>query len=313
MAVSVAPGHLNLPQGNFSPTIYSQKIQKAFRTASVAELITNNDYYGEIDNYGDSVEIIQEPDVSVSSYLRGQTNSSTPLDDSKLTLTVDQANMFQFEVEDIEHKHSHVNFQELATSRAAYKLKNAFDQNILSFMAANAGVTDTLGTTAATANLLTIDVDSTVSSHDFTPLGLINRIQKLLDKNDVPEDDRFFVASPDFWEKFGDEGSKFVESDAMGRASQDSQLINGLYQNRTIRGFKPYKSNNLPTGQTTSGSSDYVAIIAGHKSAVATAQQIAKTESFRSQTRFADVVRGLHLFGRGALRTEALAVAYMAV
>lgn len=43
MAFPSAGGYTNLPNGNFSPTIFSKKVQKAFRKASVAEAITNND------------------------------------------------------------------------------------------------------------------------------------------------------------------------------------------------------------------------------------------------------------------------------
>ena len=45
-------------------------------------------------------------------------------------------------------------------------------------------------------------------------------------------------------------------------------------------------------------------------SAVATVSQIAKTETYRDPDSFADVVRGLHLYGRKALRPEALARVY---
>ena len=37
MAVSRAAGYANLPNDNFIPEIYSQKVQKFFRTASVVE------------------------------------------------------------------------------------------------------------------------------------------------------------------------------------------------------------------------------------------------------------------------------------
>lgn len=43
MAFSSAAGYNNLPNGVFSPTIYSKKVQKAFRKKSVAEDITNSD------------------------------------------------------------------------------------------------------------------------------------------------------------------------------------------------------------------------------------------------------------------------------
>ena len=37
-----ASGYQNLPSGNWAPAIYSQKVQKFFRRASVVEDITNN-------------------------------------------------------------------------------------------------------------------------------------------------------------------------------------------------------------------------------------------------------------------------------
>ena len=65
MAFKTAAGYGNLPNGNFSPVIYSQKVQQAFRKTSVAESITNSDYFGEIANFGDTVRIIKEPEITV--------------------------------------------------------------------------------------------------------------------------------------------------------------------------------------------------------------------------------------------------------
>jgi len=53
MAFPKAAGYTNLNQGNFSPTIFSQKVLKFFRRESVVEDITNSDYFGEIANFGD--------------------------------------------------------------------------------------------------------------------------------------------------------------------------------------------------------------------------------------------------------------------
>ena len=61
MAFSSTSGHNNLANGNFSPIIYSQKVQKFFRTASVVEAITNTDYAGEIENFGDTCLLYTSP------------------------------------------------------------------------------------------------------------------------------------------------------------------------------------------------------------------------------------------------------------
>ena len=119
MAFSTATGYGNLPNGNFSPVIYSKQVQVAMRKASIVEAITNSDYFGEIANMGDSVKIIKEPEITVKAYARGTTITPQDLDDEEFSLTIDKANYFAFKVDDIEEAHSHVNFQQLATDRAA--------------------------------------------------------------------------------------------------------------------------------------------------------------------------------------------------
>jgi len=97
MAFRSAAGYGNLPNGNFSPVIYSKKVQTAFRKSSVVEDITNNDYMGEISNFGDSVRIIKEPEISVQAYSRGTQVVPQDLDDEDFTLVIDQANYFAFQ------------------------------------------------------------------------------------------------------------------------------------------------------------------------------------------------------------------------
>jgi hypothetical protein len=61
MAFQSAPGHNSLPNGNFSSVIYSKKVQLAFRKKTVAQAITNSEYFGEISAQGDTVRILKEP------------------------------------------------------------------------------------------------------------------------------------------------------------------------------------------------------------------------------------------------------------
>ena len=134
MAFATAAGYGNLPNGNFSPVIYSKQVQLAFRKAAVCEAITNNDYFGEIAQMGDSVKIIKEPEITVKAYARGTTITPQDLDDEDFNLTIDKANYFAFKVDDIEEAHSHVNFQSLASDRAAYRLPDQFDQDVLGYL-----------------------------------------------------------------------------------------------------------------------------------------------------------------------------------
>jgi hypothetical protein len=306
MAISVAPGHTNLASGNFVPEIYSKNVLKFFRRAAVAEAITNTDYFGEIANYGDTVHVIKEPTITVSDWARGLKLETQDLADDEDTLIVDQGKYFQFIVDDIEAKQAHINWESMASSSAAYSLKNSYDTNILSYISGQVGASTTVGGDSATKtndlSSTTLSMDLGYASGEVSPLNVMSRISRLLDEQDVPEENRWFVADPAFWETMQDENSKLMGVDFTGDSS--SILRNGRVTDGLIRGFRCYKTNNV-----TDGTNAQVAL-AGHMSAVATASQIAKTESLRSPQFFGDIVRGAHMFGRKALRTYAIAKAF---
>ncbi len=134
MAFQTATGYGNLPNGNFSPVIYSKQVQLAFRKSTVVGDITNSDYFGEIANQGDTVRIIKEPEISVKAYARGTQVTAQDLDDEDFQLVVDKANYYAFKMDDIEEAHSHVNFMQLATDRAAYRLSDQYDQEVLGYL-----------------------------------------------------------------------------------------------------------------------------------------------------------------------------------
>lgn len=306
MAFGSAAGYNNLPNGVAFPVIFSQKVLKKFRKVAVAHAVTNTDYSGEISNYGDTVRIISEPDVQVQSYVRGQQLTPTDLVDVDQSLTVDQGNAFIFKVDDIEVAQSHLNWEALAADRAAYKLNDAFDSNILSYMNTNS-TTNTLGSTG-TPQVVALSP----SGGQFSPLGLMNRARRTFSEQNIPMDDLFCVAPPMFWELMEDENSKLMPVNITG--DSESQIRKGLFNGRVIEGkirnFSCYLSNNLPIGSSGDGSGSggnkWTSILFGHRSAVATATQIVKTEQFRDPDSFADVVRGLNVFGRKVLRPEAL-------
>jgi len=291
MAISKSAGYDNLPSGNFLPIIYSQKVQKFFRTASVVEDITNTDYAGEIENFGDTVNIIKEPTITVSSYTRGGQINIQNLADDQLQLTVDQANAFAFKVDDIEERQSHINFEALATSSGAYALKDSYDENVIAAMFSGAGTTvgsDGSGT------------DTGFGSSETDPTDILANSAKRLHAADVPTDNRWFLGTPEFYEQLGQASAKLMDASVTGDGT--SPLRNGNVLDGLVNGFKLYMTNNFAASST----SNYFKVMFGHMSSTATANQIAKTEVVRDPDSFADIVRGLHIFGRKVLRTEAL-------
>jgi len=293
----------------FLPSIYSKKVLNFFRKSSVVEAITNTDYAGEISAYGDSVKIIKEPVISVSDYTRGSDTTPTKLTDQELTLVVDSAKAFKFIVDDIETKMSHVNFKEVASSSAAYALKDSFDAAVIANMFSGLSATGpdhVLGADNATAlgaNVYdgtgSVDIGLTAETD---PLNLMARMARLLDEQNVPEEGRWFVAGPDFYEQLGQSSSKLLSVDF--NAGQGS-IRNGLVSSGKLRGFDMYKSNNIAATSNATGK-----VLAGHMSSTATAQTIISTEVLRDPSSFGDIVRGLHVYGSKVLRDEALVGAF---
>jgi hypothetical protein len=352
MAFASVSGYTNLPNGNFSSVIYSKKVQLAFRKKTVASAISNSDYFGEIASQGDTVRIIKEPEISVSAYARGTTIAAQDLDDADFSLVVDKANYFAFKIDDIEDAHSHVNFMQLATNRAAYRLADQYDQEVLGYVSgykqsALHAAADTVNTTVngtkanssagsdelLTANKLTKAsfgniTTSGAANHSIpvaarlpgatalptayvSPAMIVSRMARLMDAANVDTSGRWLVIDPVMMEVLRDEDSRFLNADF----GDSGALRNGLVLSN-FHGFRVYVSNNLPadgTGAGTTGTAnqntDYGVIVSGHDSAFATAEQINKTETYRDPDSFADIVRGMHLYGRKILRPEAIVVA----
>ena len=300
----------------FLPKIYSKKVLNFFRKASVVEAITNTDYAGEIAAFGDSVRIIKEPVISVSDYTRGSDTTATKLTDQELTLVVDSAKAFKFIVDDIETNMSHVNFKEVATSSAAYALRASYDAAVIASMfsgvstsspdhelgADAAAATQTMGQHQGGSNAIDL-LGSDGTGTD--PLDVMSFMAKLLDEQSVPEEGRWFVAPPSFYNELAQSGSKLLSVDF--NAGQGS-IRNGLVSSGKLRGFDMYKSNNVAAASTATGK-----ILAGHISSTATAQTIISTEVLRDPTSFGDIVRGLHVYGAKVLRPEALVSAFYTV
>ena len=317
MAFGTAAGYGNLPSGNFAPEIFSQKVLKFFRRASVVEDITNTDYAGEIENFGDTVRIIKDPVVTVSSYTRGSVVNAQDLADDQITMVVDNANAFAFKIDDIEERHSHVNFEALATSSGAFALKRKYDANVLQAISDGAGIAGaddaslSGGLTTTNSALGTASSPVNVETDD-AGINLMLLMARTLDDQSVPEENRWFVAPPIFYEKMFQAGNKMAEVQVTGDAT--SPLRNGLAIPGALAGFRCYKSTALNstagtdqvtlTGVATDASENIV--LAGHMSSTSTASHIAKTEVVRSTESFSDVIRGLHVFGRKVLRPEAV-------
>lgn len=264
---------------NFVPDIWSAKILSALSRKHVAGGIVNRDYEGDVKSAGDSVKITSFVDPTIGTYTAHSDITVEDIDDATRSLLIDQQKYFAFELDDVERAQV-VNAGAVmneVTKRAAYGLANTLDTLVLSTLAAGASA-------SAPDHLI---AEATISTATDAYVALVDW-GVLLDQADCPEDDRYAVVTPAFYGKLLKD-DRFVKA---GDSQSASTRGNGFIGQAA--GFDLYKSNNLAAGP---GAGAGTAMLAGHRSAATLAEQIVSVEGARMEKRFADMVKGLHVYG----------------
>src|SRR3990172_3362808 len=88
---------------NFIETVWSAKLLKNWNDFHVFPKTCNRDYEGELKGMGDSVKINSIGRITIATYTKNaHINAPEVLDDSTLTLVIDQGDYFNFEVDDVD-------------------------------------------------------------------------------------------------------------------------------------------------------------------------------------------------------------------
>lgn len=266
----------------FIPELWSARLLYALEKAHVATNLVNRNYEGEISNHGDTVHINTIGAITVKSYTKN-TNIADPevLSTTDQTLVIDQSKYFNFQVDDVDKVQAAGELVDTAMGRAAYALADVSDAYLLGVIAAGAAAGNTIGSAAAPVALTASNVYENIV-----------KLKTKLDKANVPNTGRTIVVPPDVHSLLLLD-DRFAKSTAT--AGQEA-LINGLVGR--IAGFDVYMSNNVKTGTgTDTGNTPYFEITAQITDATTYAEQIIKTEAYRMEKRFADAVKGLHVYG----------------
>jgi hypothetical protein len=267
----------------FIPQIWTARLLAALQKALVfgQSNVVNRDYEGEISAKGDTVNIGGIGAITVKAYTKN-TDIDAPEDlaDDMTALVIDQADYFNFQVDDIDARQAATRLVDAAMTDAAYRMRDKADRFIA----------------------LQIIADGTAANTTATdPYVQLVELGVQLDEADVPTSGRYAVVPPAFHGLLLQD-DRFVASGAL---PADQRLLNG--QIGEAAGFAILKSNNA-RGVDDPGPpiTPTPHVIAGHPMAVSYAEQINKVEAFRPEARFADAVKGLHLYGAKVVRPAAV-------
>jgi len=323
--VPVAGAYATSPSysGTFIPTLWSAKLNAKFYAASVIADICNRNWEGEISNLGDKIIINNIPSMSITNYTIGTNLNYEVPTPSQIELLVDKAKYFGFNVNDVLEYQSKPDLMNMFSNDAAEQMRTRIDSTVLynTFKGAasgNFGATAGVKSVAIDLGLDTAPVN--LATADKT-LNTILGMASVLDEQNVPDSDRWLIIDPAT--RMSLMNSKLAQAHLMGDPT--SPVRNGRIG--VIDRFTVYVSNQLPYAAAgtatawysgfgdestiTSAGTDLKrrAIIAGHKSAISFASQMAKTEQLRNPNDFGDLVRGLNIFGYKVTKPEALTFA----
>src|SRR5699024_4929559 len=285
---------------NFIPELWASAVQAPFEKALVfgQPSVSNTKYEGTIRNQGDTVNITTISDPTIKSYDKNEDIDVEDLADGQLQLVIDQGDYFAFRVNDINKVQAAGDFQGPATQRAGFGLKDKVDQFIASQFALSADN----GGPQKDNRLGDVEVINGTGTgrpgdSQTTAYNVLVDLGNKLNKQSAPSDGRYVVIDPDFLSALQHD-PRFSRVDASGTSET---LRNGIVGRAA--GFDILLSNNVVE------SSGKRLVVAGIPDALSFANQLTEVEALRSEKRFADIIRGLNIYGSKITHPEGLATA----
>lgn len=279
---------------NFIPTLWAARALENLNAAHVyaQPAVCNRDYEGEIRQAGDTVKISTLGPVTVKAYGKNaDMDPAQELSDASQLLEITEQNYFNFQIDDIDQAQSRPKLMDLAMRNAAWALSDVADQYLAGIMWAAVPSANTQGSVGT-------GIDIGFGTSEVAPYTALLKAAMALDQNNVPRLGRWAIVPP-WFHAYLLMDQRFVGS---GAAEADARGVNGFVGR--VAGFDVYMSNNVPHTATPA---EYK-ILCGTNYATSYAEQINKVEAYRPERRFADAVKGLHLFGAKVVYPSALAL-----
>ena len=302
MAFATSSGH---PQytGNFIPEIWSGKLIENFYDATVLAAISNTDYEGEIRNMGDTVNIRTTPEITIQTYVKGQTLSVENPDKAKLQLVIDKGEYFACVEDDVDQVQTDMNLMDMWSKDASELMKIKIDQRVLTDLLPDVSANNKGQTAGRISGNIDLGVAGTPEALDATNvIGKIVDMGTVLDEANCPEQNRFLVIPA----KMAGLIKQSDLKDASITGDGSTPLRNGRLG--MIDRFTVYVSHNL-----VKDSNNDFSVIGGHTMGFTFASQMTNMETIRSETTFGNIIRGLQVYGYKVVKPEALATMIVTV
>jgi hypothetical protein len=247
---------------------------------------------------GDTVNIRTTPEITIKTYVKGQTLAVENPDKAKLQLVIDKGEYFACVEDDVDQVQSDIALMDQWSKDASERMKIKIDERVLTDVLTDVDSNNK----GATAGRISGDINlgaagSPVAVSSSNVIDTIINMGTVLDEANAPEQDRFMIIPA----KMAGYIKQSDLKDASITGDGSSPLRNGRLG--MIDRFTLYVSHNL----YKSGSE--FSVIGGHKMGFTFASQMTNMETIRSETTFGNIIRGLQVYGYKVVKPEALTTA----
>ena len=259
---------------NFIPEVWSAGVTQSF-IANQIVIPTLNTQYSGVASRGNTVHIINATTPTITDYAAaGRSITAEALADTEVQLLIDQEKAFSVNVDDVDRVQAAGEFNAW-TEAAGRALAEDAEEYVLSQMFSG----------ASDANTGAVVVDTAAEAK-----AAIREIRKTMATNKVPASGRFVVVNPDFADLL------LQDLSDVSTAGSSSELRDGAI----LRLYGMDVIESPLTGQANPAAIGY------HQDMVAFVNQVQDVESLRNPTKFADIVRGLNVYGAKVVKSEAV-------
>ena len=260
----------------FIPTVWSETLYRELDREYIGVKNCSRDFEGDIKNVGDTVRSWACPRYPCSPTRRIRICRADRADRFVRQLQINVAKAFNFIIDDIDKAQSSPKLMKEAMHHAASALANEADSYVYGLYS-------------------DVVSDYTKNNVWLTTAGFIDwllDVKKSMLERDVPGNEDIIL------EVYPAVAAKIIKAKILNGTDNTDVLDKGCVG--TFMGFRVYVSNNIKSAtETTTGSTTgtFYKCFARTKRAITFAEQLNEIEAYRPELRFADAVKGLHLYG----------------
>lgn len=263
---------------NFIPEIWSARVAEALQDTAVLATLFTSEYEGDASK-GNQVNITGVIPPTVNNYATGaggnpRTTVAQDVTDDGDSILINQEKAFDFHVDDIDRVQAAGSFEAWTTAAG-----RSLGEDADTYIGAQA-VAGGINQTAAIETALGGPVNTPARAWNCT-----RNLRKYMNKASVPMSERYLVMNAEFEALFLENDAKLMNVDTSGVPDGLREAVLGR-----ILGFTLVVSNQT-------AEQDLPHCFAAWRPSLAYVSQIDTVEAMRSHTKFADRVRGLHVYG----------------